>query len=325
MRNAESRSGIRIPNSALRIRGVRVKRCGARALNVRAHQRRGDSPARQTPPEARPSRGQERPAPLRPPGVLLDRAGNCTTREMIVAAQAGQNPAYTPADRWAPGFFHCGMRSSECGMKARHAARQRGLDMWASKRIPLPEHQGMQFMIQHDAQSLSFQDVFLGWQNDEAFRQFFNALLADSSFDAFRWEVPCVRSSTLTQPFECVLLDSPGLIGRLDASSFARQFQNANDNVVAFQNLGGDATLIVPCPIADTSAYGHLASFVRAAPATQQSLLWTMVGSAMLNRIGDKPLWLSTAGFGVSWLHVRLDIRPKYYGFDPYKNPNWAS
>ncbi|MGI9175867.1 MAG: DUF6940 family protein [Rhodothermales bacterium] len=24
-------------------------------------------------------------------------------------------------------------------------------------------------------------------------------------------------------------------------------------------------------------------------------------------------MWLSTAGGGVSWLHVRLDSRPKYY------------
>ena len=29
-------------------------------------------------------------------------------------------------------------------------------------------------------------------------------------------------------------------------------------------------------------------------------------------RIDDRPLWLSTAGDGVAWLHVRLDQRPKY-------------
>jgi hypothetical protein len=32
-----------------------------------------------------------------------------------------------------------------------------------------------------------------------------------------------------------------------------------------------------------------------------------------------KPVWLSTAGAGVSWLHVRLDDRPKYYGYRPYQ------
>ena len=32
------------------------------------------------------------------------------------------------------------------------------------------------------------------------------------------------------------------------------------------------------------------------------------------------PVWVSTAGAGVSWLHVRLDDRPKYYGYQPYRN-----
>jgi len=43
------------------------------------------------------------------------------------------------------------------------------------------------------------------------------------------------------------------------------------------------------------------------------------VAEAMTRRIGVKPVWLSTAGAGVSWLHVRLDDRPKYYGFGPYR------
>lgn len=32
------------------------------------------------------------------------------------------------------------------------------------------------------------------------------------------------------------------------------------------------------------------------------------------------PFWLSTAGMGVSWLHVRLDERPKYYRFQEYRS-----
>ena len=34
---------------------------------------------------------------------------------------------------------------------------------------------------------------------------------------------------------------------------------------------------------------------------------------ALLQRLGARPVWLSTAGGGVDWLHVRLDDRPKYY------------
>ena len=39
----------------------------------------------------------------------------------------------------------------------------------------------------------------------------------------------------------------------------------------------------------------------------------------MARRVGARPVWLSTAGAGVSWLHVRLDDRPKYYGCGPYR------
>jgi hypothetical protein len=36
-------------------------------------------------------------------------------------------------------------------------------------------------------------------------------------------------------------------------------------------------------------------------------------------QLGTAPVWVSTAGMGVSWLHVRLDNRPKYYGYKPYR------
>ncbi len=39
----------------------------------------------------------------------------------------------------------------------------------------------------------------------------------------------------------------------------------------------------------------------------------------MLKRIGEAPMWLSTAGAGVPWLHVRLEDRPKYYGHAAYR------
>ena len=39
----------------------------------------------------------------------------------------------------------------------------------------------------------------------------------------------------------------------------------------------------------------------------------------MIRRLGTAPVWLSTAGAGVSWLHVRLGDRPKYYGHAPYR------
>ena len=43
------------------------------------------------------------------------------------------------------------------------------------------------------------------------------------------------------------------------------------------------------------------------------------VAAAVRRRVSDPPVWLSTAGMGVSWLHLRLDSQPKYYRHGPYR------
>ena len=46
-------------------------------------------------------------------------------------------------------------------------------------------------------------------------------------------------------------------------------------------------------------------------------------GEAVLERVGSGrmlPLWVSTSGAGVYWLHLRLDSFPKYYTHAPYRN-----
>ncbi len=190
--------------------------------------------------------------------------------------------------------------------------------MWTSRSEKLTDVQGLRFAIDQDSRPATFADVFRGWQNDGDFRSLFSSLLSDAPFTAFRWETPSVTTATMFKPFEFVLLDSPGLARRPDPESFSEHFNQAEANVAVFPNLGGDAILIVPNPVAQPSVYGHLAAFVRLAPESQRHALWQAVGKAMALRVGFKPVWLNTAGAGVSWLHVRLDDRPKYYRFKPY-------
>jgi hypothetical protein len=192
--------------------------------------------------------------------------------------------------------------------------------MWSFRTEPLPNNRGMHVAVDLDSQPASFADVVRAWTDDASFRSLFVEQLADVPYTAFRWETPPVTESTLTRPFEFVVLDSPGLARRPDPEAFAEHFGAARkDGVVVFPNLGGDAIMVVPFPLVSASAYGHLAAFVREAPETQQHALWRSVGKAMAQRVGSKPVWLSTAGGGVSWLHVRLDDRPKYYGHGPYR------
>lgn len=68
--------------------------------------------------------------------------------------------------------------------------------------------------------------------------------------------------------------------------------------------------------------YGHLAAFVREGPSQQVAETWKHVAQEYMKQINDmneKPIWLSTSGLGVAWLHFRLDRRPKYYTFKPYR------
>lgn len=191
--------------------------------------------------------------------------------------------------------------------------------MWSAESNNLPNARGVRFTLHHHDRPVSVADVLRSWQVDARFRSWFNALLSDSPYTAFRWETPPVTTTSVSQPFEFVLLESPALDRNPDPLAFAEHFGSATDGVIVFPNLGGDATMVVPCPISATECYGHLAAFVRRAPEAQRHGLWKAVAAAMTKRIGERPVWLSTAGAGVSWLHVRLDDRPKYYGFDAYR------
>ena len=192
--------------------------------------------------------------------------------------------------------------------------------MWASRATPLSDGRAVKIAIELDSSPVTYADVLTWWQNDAGFRRFFIGELTDAPFPAFRWETPPITIATADRAFEFVLLDSPYLACEPDPSAFAEHFADApRGAVVEFPNLGNDAIMIVPCPDDSLSDYGHLAAFLRNASESQQHSLWELVGNAMHRRLSTKPVWLSTAGGGIAWLHVRLDDRPKYYGYAPYR------
>jgi len=167
---------------------------------------------------------------------------------------------------------------------------------------------------------LSFREVIDLWVEDAKFRGWFAEQLRQSRFAAYYWETPPVTEQTFDRIFEYVLVDAPPLAGSsADASPFESQFATGrNQEILTFPNLRGDAVLVVPAPVSSADCYAHLAQFVRRAPESQVDALWSAVGNAMKNRISGLPMWLSTAGLGVFWLHVRLDSKPKYYRHGRY-------
>ena len=153
------------------------------------------------------------------------------------------------------------------------------------------------------------------------FRQAFIDDLCAVPFAAYFWETPPLTTETSERGFEYVVTDAPKLATVLpEVQAFSEHFgkDTPGDGIVTFENLWRDAMLVVPCPMAEHARYTHLGAFVRGAPQAQVHALLSALGRAVLARISDRPLWVSTAGMGVYWLHVRLDSRPKYYRYAPY-------
>lgn len=194
--------------------------------------------------------------------------------------------------------------------------------MWQAYPITQSLNTTLQFQIRENDKPLSFAQVIQLWQSSTPFRSYFNTFLAEIPFEAFYWEVAPMTQKQISLPFEFVVINSAPLRHIIPDQSAFQEYFAQGKAVVDFLNLGKDAHLLVPTPIGDASCYAHLAQFVRHAPEAQRDEFWKRIGELYGAGLNDQPLWLSTAGLGVSWLHLRLDSRPKYYRYEGYKK--WA-
>ncbi|MBX3273625.1 MAG: hypothetical protein KF729_25400 [Sandaracinaceae bacterium] len=168
---------------------------------------------------------------------------------------------------------------------------------------------------------LSSREVLDGWVGGDEVRAATLRSIARAPFAALFFEVAPLAASTLDAPYRHVLVDAPRLAS-VEASADAFAAYLGDEDVAAFDNLGGDARLVAPAPSdgAPREAYAHLAACVRAAPAAQLHALFARAGLEARAALERWPVvWVSTSGLGVSWLHVRVERRPKYYAHAPYR------
>ena len=176
------------------------------------------------------------------------------------------------------------------------------------------------YVVFEDEKIMKFPQVFHYWKTSEDFRIFYNNILASSVYEAFFWEIPPTDKNWQDKEFEFVLVSSNALSRIQPNKSPFQKYFKTTDPIVTFPNLGGDAQLIVPTPISEDENYPHFAKFIRNAPFEQKNQIWKILAEEYEKRLGDRPQWLSTSGLGVYWLHLRIDSRPKYYQYHPYRS-----
>ena len=161
-------------------------------------------------------------------------------------------------------------------------------------------------------------------RTDDSFADAYSRTLAGLPYAGFFWETPPLTAERVGRPYECMVIESSAVAGLVaNARPFAGLIARGQGTteVVTGRNLGGDAELVIPCD-SGQGEYAHLASFLRTAPVAQVRDLWRRASETVqrwLDEAPDRPVWLSTSGLGVSWLHIRVDTRPKYYSHAPYR------
>ncbi len=197
--------------------------------------------------------------------------------------------------------------------------------MWTLERDDVPA--GHRYRISDGQAPIRFDAYLELLEKDEGFASWLAEQLAAEDMPAYFWEHPALTRRNLSAEAEFVLIESEELAAqRPDSAPFKPQLAEQPDgDVISFLNLGGDAFLVVPRKLGPSKAYTHLAAFVRQAPRDQVVALLALSAHVMRQRMtAAAPLWLSTAGMGVPWLHVRLDGEPKYYRHAPYRSPDSA-
>lgn len=195
--------------------------------------------------------------------------------------------------------------------------------MLLARRRPADGVEGEIVSFERAGRALGAGDALALLRDDETFRDAFIAALAASPYRGFFLETPPLARDALALPFEYAIIPGDALLRlRADDADFAEHLNAAAaEPVRAFPNLGGDALLIAPRRMSDADCYAHLAPFLRLGPRAQIHGLLAALGERALERLeaSPNPLWISTSGLGVPWLHVRLDRYPKYYQYGPYR------
>jgi hypothetical protein len=162
----------------------------------------------------------------------------------------------------------------------------------------------------------SFKEQMIKLATSEEYRESIINIFIESEYDNCLWEFPRIGTDTINNMAEFVLIKSQPF-PHADKSAFKDNFDKYSD-ISVFRNISGDTLLISPNPnmldFYHKEQCGHVMSFMKYGNVEQKHALLKNIGIQMLKLVNSgQSIYLSTHGYGVPWLHMRLCDKPKYY------------
>jgi len=98
---------------------------------------------------------------------------------------------------------------------------------------------------------------------------------------------------------------------QLDKETYKEYFKKEFN---VFPNISGDTILISPSPYDDKTDYRSIGPYFR---TSTKKTLYKLLECISKNLF--EGCYLNTHGLGVSYIHIRIDLKPKYYSLDTKK------
>lgn len=162
---------------------------------------------------------------------------------------------------------------------------------------------------------MSMELFFENLKNNEIFRNDIINIFMECEHDNVYWEFPPFFLETKQNVAKFAIIKC-GNFGKSNSASFKNFLNNKKDNeIVIFKNLSGDTDLITINSVdPENPNFCHIMKFMKNSSHKNKHQLLKTIGKEMLKYSNNiDPIYLSTHGHGVPWLHVRISKFRKYY------------